>query len=104
MASLPRVPMEAGCKHDRTLLAKQAEIIADNGAYMNYAPEILLSATTRRDNLYWLKNVQTDSYFVYTNNKVTTSDRVGSCILLDTDFLLQGLGLSAIGQRVRGVR
>jgi CO/xanthine dehydrogenase Mo-binding subunit len=41
-ASLPRVPMilkmRAGCRKDGTLLGKQAEIIADNGAYLNYGP------------------------------------------------------------------
>jgi CO/xanthine dehydrogenase Mo-binding subunit len=83
MASLPRVPMvikmKMGCKRDGTLLAKQAEIIADNGAYMNYGPGILLSATTRHDNLYRLKNIHTDSYLVYTNKVPTGCFRGFGC-------------------------
>jgi CO/xanthine dehydrogenase Mo-binding subunit len=68
---VPRLPMKikmkAGCKKDGTLLAKQAEIIANCGAYVNYSQGIQLSATTRHDNLYRLKNIYTDSYLIYTN-------------------------------------
>jgi CO/xanthine dehydrogenase Mo-binding subunit len=82
-ASLPRVPMvikmKAGCKWDGTFLAKMAEIIADNGAYMNYGPGILLSATTRHDNLYRLKNICTDSYLIYTNKIPTGCFRGFGC-------------------------
>jgi len=82
-ASLPRVPMiikmRAGCKKDGTLLSKQAEIFADNGAYLNYGPGILLSATTRHDNLYRLKNIRTDSYLVYTNKVPTGCFRGFGC-------------------------
>jgi len=82
-ATLPRVPMviwmKAGCKKDGTFLAKKAEIIADNGAYMNYGPGILLSATTRQDNLYRLKNIDTDSYLVYTNKVPTGCFRGFGC-------------------------
>lgn len=82
-AALPRVPMvirmKAGCRKDGTLLAKKAEIIADNGAYMNYGPGILLSATTRQDNLYRLRNIHTDSYLVYTNKVPTGCFRGFGC-------------------------
>jgi len=82
-ATLPRVPMvtkmKAGCKKDGTLLVKQTEIIADNGAYMNYGPGILLSATTRHDNLYRLKNIYSDSYLVYTNKVPTGCFRGFGC-------------------------
>ena len=71
LAGVPRLPMKiwmkAGCRKDGMLLAKQAEIIANCGAYVNYSQGIQLSATTRHDNLYRLKNIKTDSYLVYTN-------------------------------------
>jgi len=70
-AGLPRLPMvihmKAGCKEDGTFLAKKTKIVADNGAYVNYSQGIQLSASTRHDNLYRLKNIHTDSYLVYTN-------------------------------------
>lgn len=71
LAGVPRLPMKiwmkAGCRKDGTFIAKQTEIIANCGAYVNYSQGIQLSATTRHDNLYRLKNIQTDSYLVYTN-------------------------------------
>ncbi len=70
-AGVPRLPMKirikAGCKKDGAFLAKQTEIISNCGAYVNYSQGIQLSATTRHDNLYRLKNIHTDSYLVYTN-------------------------------------
>ncbi|TEB04456.1 4-hydroxybenzoyl-CoA reductase subunit alpha [Pelotomaculum schinkii] len=70
-AGLPRVPMyirmKLGVRKDGILSAKKAEIIADSGAYINYAHGILLSACHRHDNLYRIKNLATKGYLVYTN-------------------------------------
>ncbi|MHB1404467.1 MAG: xanthine dehydrogenase family protein molybdopterin-binding subunit [Desulfitobacteriaceae bacterium] len=74
-AGLPRVPMQIkmklGVRSDGTLAAKESEIIADSGAYVNYSHGILLSACHRHDNLYRLQNIHTKGYLVYTN-KVPT--------------------------------
>ncbi len=82
-ATLPRVPMvirmKAGCKKDGALLAKETEVIADNGAYLNYGPGVLLSAASRHDNLYRLKNIRTDGYLVYTNKVATGAFRGFGC-------------------------
>jgi CO/xanthine dehydrogenase Mo-binding subunit len=70
-AGMPRLPMKirmrAGCNKAGVLLAKESKIIANCGAYVNYSQGIQLSASTRHDNLYRLKNIQTDSYLIYTN-------------------------------------
>lgn len=75
MATLPRVPMvirmRLGARRDGTILAKDTYIVADNGAYTNYGPGILLSAAVRHDNLYRIKNIHTKAELVYTN-KVPT--------------------------------
>ena len=82
-ATLPRVPMvikmKAGCKKDGTLQAKETEVIADSGAYLNYGPGILLSAASRHDNLYRLKNIRTNGYLVYTNKVATGPFRGFGC-------------------------
>ena len=87
-ASLPRVPMvikmKAGCRKDGTLPAKETEVVADNGAYLNYGPGVLLSAASRHDNLYRLKNIRTNGYLVYTN-KVATGPFRG--FRLSSEFL-----------------
>ncbi len=82
-ASLPRVPMtitmRAGCTKDGTLLAKEATVIANSGAYLNYGPGVLLSAASRHDNLYRLKNIRTDGFLVYTNTVTTGPFRGFGC-------------------------
>ncbi|MBF7084467.1 xanthine dehydrogenase family protein molybdopterin-binding subunit [Desulfallas sp. Bu1-1] len=83
MASLPRVPMiiemQLAARKDGTLLGKKARVLADNGAYMNYGPGILLSATTRSDNLYRIKNIFTKGYLIYTNKVPTGAFRGFGC-------------------------
>ena len=74
-AGLPRVPMQMrirlGVRRDGALAAKETEIIADSGAYVNYAHGIMLSASHRHDNLYRIQNIHTRAFLVYTN-KVPT--------------------------------
>ncbi|WP_347489542.1 xanthine dehydrogenase family protein molybdopterin-binding subunit [Desulfoscipio sp. XC116] len=83
MASLPRVPMiinmKMGARRDGTFLAKATRVLADNGAYMNYGPGILLSASTRADNLYRIKNISTKGFLVYTNKVPTGAFRGFGC-------------------------
>jgi CO/xanthine dehydrogenase Mo-binding subunit len=82
-ASLPRVPMrikmQLAVADDGTFLGKKVRIVADNGAYMNYGPGILLSATTRNDNLYRIKNIRTQGFLVYTNRMPTGAFRGFGC-------------------------
>lgn len=82
-ASLPRVPMrikmQLAVSKDGIFLGKKVKIIADNGAYMNYGPGILLSASTRNDNLYRIKNIKTQGFLVYTNRMTTGAFRGFGC-------------------------
>ena len=67
----PRMAMEirlrVGCKRDGTLLVKEAFIVADNGAYSNSAPAILLVALDTADNMYRFRHVRNEGLLVYTN-------------------------------------
>lgn len=71
----PRVPMrmrmKVGAKKDGTILVKDAHLLADNGAYTNYGPGILLSAATRHDSLYRFENIHTRADLVWTNKAGT---------------------------------
>jgi CO/xanthine dehydrogenase Mo-binding subunit len=82
-ASLPRVPMKITMSmafgKDGEMLGKKSRVIADNGAYMNYGPGILLSAVTRSDNLYRIKNIHNKGYLVYTNRMPTGAFRGFGC-------------------------
>ena len=75
IATYPRMPMKIsmklGAKRDGTIMAKESRFVADNGAYNNYGVGILLSAVTRHDNLYRIKNIKTVADLVYTNKPAT---------------------------------
>ena len=79
IATLPRMPMKIhmkiGATKDGILLAKESRFIADNGAYNNYGVGILLSAVSRNDNLYRIKNIRTKADLVYTNKTATGAFR-----------------------------
>ncbi|MBI2371649.1 MAG: xanthine dehydrogenase family protein molybdopterin-binding subunit [Deltaproteobacteria bacterium] len=74
-AGLPRVPMTIdlmfAAKKDGTILGKEIRIVADNGAYINYAHAAMLSALLRHDNLYRYQHTRAVGDLVYTN-KVTS--------------------------------
>lgn len=67
-----RVPMEVrlkvGIKKDGTIMARESQILADNGARTNYGPASVSTACFRVDSLYRVKNVRSQGKLVYTNN------------------------------------
>jgi len=75
----PRVPatikLRVGFARDGAILAKQTEIIADNGAYTCVAPLLLETMAQRVDSLYRILNVHTKATLVYTNLPTTGAFR-----------------------------
>ncbi|ATW24991.1 xanthine dehydrogenase family protein molybdopterin-binding subunit [Candidatus Formimonas warabiya] len=63
----PKMRLKLGMMQDGTMVAKQAEILADNGAYTWAASKILLNMSMRTDCLYRFKSTRTDAKLVYTN-------------------------------------
>ena len=61
------INLKMGFARDGAILAKQTEIIADNGAYTCAAPLLLETMAQRVDSLYRIVNVQTKATLVYTN-------------------------------------
>ena len=62
IATRPRVAMtiynKLGADAEGRLLAKEADVLADNGAYTDYAPAITGIAAYRIDNMYRIPNVR----------------------------------------------
>ena len=75
IATYPRMPMKIrmkiGATNDGIILAKESRFLCDNGAYNNYGIGIMLSAVTRHDNLYRIKNIKTTADLIYTNKPTT---------------------------------
>jgi CO/xanthine dehydrogenase Mo-binding subunit len=62
-----RLRFKTGFSKDGLLLAKQTNIVADNGAYSSLSPPILTSMAMRTDSLYRTPAVRVEARLVYTN-------------------------------------
>ncbi len=75
----PRVParihLRIAAKRDGTLLAKEAQITADSGAYAWGGPKVMLNMSVRADCLYRWRAVRTEAALVYTNHVPTSGYR-----------------------------
>jgi xanthine dehydrogenase molybdenum-binding subunit len=65
-ATLIRV--KTGAKRDGTLVAVQAELYGDSGAYASLGEKVMTRATTHATGPYVVANSQIDCYAMYTNN------------------------------------
>ncbi len=57
-----------GATREGKVVAAEAEVIADGGAYVYTSPKVLGNATLMCTGPYEIPNVKVDSYAVYTNN------------------------------------
>lgn len=79
VAHCKRHPMimkyKTGADADGKLLAMEAEIIADSGAYASWVNNVVRKAVTHATGQYEIPNVKIDGYGVYTNNPFTGAMR-----------------------------
>ncbi len=62
-----RVRVKTGAKDDGTIMAREAEIYLDTGGYDDNGPQVTARSATRVLGPYWIPNIRTDAYQVYTN-------------------------------------
>jgi CO/xanthine dehydrogenase Mo-binding subunit len=78
-ATVPRMPMririKLGLLRDGTIVGKEIQTIADNGAYANLGPEVATVATLRHDHLFRYQDVRSELYVVHTNKLPTGAFR-----------------------------
>ncbi len=63
-----KVRLKTGVNRDGTLLAREAEIYLDTGAYTDNAPLVAVLAATRVVGPYRIPNICCDAYAIYTNS------------------------------------
>jgi CO/xanthine dehydrogenase Mo-binding subunit len=63
-----KVRVKTGFKKDGTIMAREAEIYLDTGAYDDNGPQVTIRAATRVLGPYRIPNVLTHAYSVYTNS------------------------------------
>lgn len=62
-----RVRIKTGVKSDGTIMAREAEIYLDTGGYDDNGPQVTARSATRILGPYWIPNIRTNAYQVYTN-------------------------------------
>jgi CO/xanthine dehydrogenase Mo-binding subunit len=70
-----KVRVKTGFKQDGTLLAREAEIYLDTGAYDDNGPQVTIRAATRVLGPYRIPHILTNAYSVYTNSSSAGSFR-----------------------------
>ncbi|BEQ16905.1 xanthine dehydrogenase family protein molybdopterin-binding subunit [Desulfoferula mesophila] len=63
------IQLKTGVSRDGKLLAREAKVITNNGAYNNKATGISLLTSNRIGNLYRIPNSRTEAIIVYTNTQ-----------------------------------
>ncbi|MBI1299028.1 molybdopterin-dependent oxidoreductase [bacterium] len=99
-ATLIRV--KTGAKKDGTLLAVEAELYGDSGAYASLGEKVMTRATTHATGPYVVENSKIDCYAMYTNNAPCGAFRgfgvTQSAFAVESnmDILAQKLGMDPV--------
>lgn len=113
LAHSKRHPMvmryRTGADKEGNLLAMEAEIIGDSGAYASWAANVLRKAGVHSTGPYYIPNVKVDSYAVYTNNPFTGAVRgfgatqVPVAYEQQMDILAEKLGMDPVTIRMKNM-
>lgn len=103
------IRMKTGAKKDGTLVAHEAEIYGDGGAYASLSNHVMLRCTTHAAGPYEVPNVRVNTYAMYTNNVPSGAFRgfgvTQSAFAMESqmDELAHALGISPIEIRRKNI-
>ncbi|MGE5306557.1 MAG: xanthine dehydrogenase family protein molybdopterin-binding subunit [Alphaproteobacteria bacterium] len=63
-----KVRLKTGFKKDGMMVAREAEIYLDTGAYDDNGPQVTIRAATRVLGPYWIPSINSNAYSIYTNS------------------------------------
>ncbi len=101
------VKYKSGVKKDGTLVARQARIVSDAGAYVSWGESTLSKACIHGAGPYRIPNVKIDGYLVYTNNSIGGAMRgfgvpqLGFAHEVHTDHIAEKLGIDPLEFRLK---
>jgi len=96
------IRIKTGAQRDGKLVAVQAELLGDAGAYASLSTKVLQRATTHASGPYDVPNVQIDCYAMYTNNPPSGAFRgfgvtqATFAVESNMDILAQELGMDPV--------
>ena len=97
-----RTWIKSGLLRDGTIVATEARVVGDSGAYASWSANIMRKAGVLVNGPYTVPNVRVDSYAVYTNNPMTGATRgfgaaeTAFCTEVHMDYLAQKLGMDPL--------
>lgn len=103
------IKLKTGAKKDGTLVAHEAEIYGDGGAYASLSNHVMLRTTTHAAGPYQVPNVRVNTFAMYTNNVPSGAFRgfgvtqSGFAMECQMDVLAQELGISPLEIRRKNV-
>jgi 4-hydroxybenzoyl-CoA reductase alpha subunit len=101
------IELKTGVKRDGSLIARQARVITDNGAYDNKGASITASTCGRFVQLYKVPNVKYEAYVVFTNKQMGEAFRGRGgpqgvfAIECQMDIIAEGLGIDPAELRLK---
>ncbi len=103
MAANPRHPatmtIRSGVRSDGTLMARQARVVFDSGAYGAFKPTVYLRGADHLCGVYRIPHARIDSYMVYTNNvpkghmRSPAKPQVVFAVEAHTDLIAREMGI-----------
>jgi selenium-dependent xanthine dehydrogenase len=103
------IKLKTGAKKDGTLVAHEAEVYGDGGAYASLSNHVMLRTTTHAAGPYQVPNVHVNTFAMYTNNVPAGAFRgfgvtqSGFAMECQMDVLAKALGISPLEIRRKNV-
>lgn len=105
-----QITIRTGARKDGTLVAVQAELYGDGGAYASLSDKVMTRATTHATGPYVMDNAKIDCYAMYTNNPPSGAFRgfgvTQSAFAVESnmDILAEELGMDPIELRLKNAQ
>lgn len=105
-----QIKIRTGARKDGTLVAVQAELYGDGGAYASLSDKVMTRATTHATGPYVMDNAKIDCYAMYTNNPPSGAFRgfgvTQSAFAVESnmDILAEKLGMDPIDLRLKNAQ
>jgi xanthine dehydrogenase molybdenum-binding subunit len=104
------IRIKTGAKRDGTLMAVQAELYGDGGAYASLSDKVMTRATTHATGPYVIPHAKIDCYAMYTNNPPSGAFRgfgvtqSAFAVEQNMDLLAEALGMDPLELRQKNAQ
>ncbi len=104
------IRIKTGAKNDGTLMAVEAELYGDGGAYASLSDKVMTRATTHATGPYNVPNAKIDCYAMYTNNPPSGAFRgfgvtqSAFAVEQNMDLIAEAIGMDAVEFRLKNAQ